>query len=262
MSANAPSPNPLEVAWRVWRAMRVRRPGPTGSAEVSHAGLQPVLDAVAHHGVPGIAEVRPELTAYRTLLAGIDPDTLTRDGALAFWMNLYNAEALAMMLTAHERGAVSVLDLVGGFDDKVIEVAGETLSLTEIEHGKVRRFGDPRVHLAIVCGSLSCPTLHPKPFDGGRVDEQLDRQARHFMAAGGARADRASGTLSLSRVLLWYGGDFARPGRMPSWLPVPKARLLRSVQRWLPGEVASWAAETKPRIRFQPYDWALGCSIS
>jgi hypothetical protein len=57
----------------------------------------------------------------------------------------------------------SVLRMPGAFSAPFVTVAGERLSLDAIEHAKIRRFADPRIHAALVCGSVSCPTLRPPP---------------------------------------------------------------------------------------------------
>ena len=191
----------------------------------------------------------------------VDPDTLSRDGALAFWLNLYNAGALALAADALENGETTVLRIPGAFDTPWVTIAGEPLSLNDIEHGKIRRFGDPRIHAALVCGSASCPTLRYEPF-GDDVGAQLDDQMRSFLAAGGAGVDRDTGTLQLSRIFLWYGGDFVRPRRMPTWLPARRRDLTRAVARWLPPDDADWALASHPTIEFADYDWGLACSIT
>ncbi len=261
MSANVPSPNPLRVAWSVLLAMRVRRPRPSGSAAADHSAFQPVLDAVARRGVAGLEEVGADLAAYLKTLAAIDPDRLGGNEALAFWVNAYNAGALQLAREASIQGAASVLELADAFDRSVLTVAGEDLSLNQIEHGKVRRFADPRVHFALVCGSLSCPTLAAEPFRGPPLDDQLDRRARMFLALGGAQADEEAATLSLSRIFLWFGGDFARPHRMPTWLPASKRKVAAAAAEWMDPAAAAWVEQARPKVRFLPYDWSLGCAI-
>ncbi len=260
MSAN-PQPNPLQVAWSVLRARRVRRPMPDGGGRVAHGELTPVLAAVAAGGAAALPAVRPALDGYRARLHDLDPNTLSRPEALAYWVNLYNAEALALAADAAAGGVASVLRVPGAFDSRHAVVAGEPLSLNDIEHGKLRRLRDPRVHGALVCGSVSCPTLRPEPFTGDRVGEQLDDQMRRFLAAGGAEPDEAAGVLRLSRVFLWYGGDFARPHRMPTFLPAARRRVADALRPWLDPATARWIRARRPRVAFQAYDWGLSCAI-
>ena len=84
-------PNPLQVAWSIVRATRRRRPAPQGTGTMDHTGFRPILDVLAQNGVAALCDVRPDLDTYRESLQTIDPDTLSRDEGLAFWLNLYNA---------------------------------------------------------------------------------------------------------------------------------------------------------------------------
>jgi hypothetical protein len=239
------------------RARRVRRPRPDGRGGVDHAALGEILVAVGARGVPGID--RDAVAAYRAELAGIDPDGLTRDEALAYWLNLYNVGALDLAARTAEAGEPTVLRTPGGFDRPFAVVAGERLSLHDVEHGKIRRFGDPRIHAALVCGSASCPTLRGEPYRGDRIDGQLHDQMTAFLASGGAVV--ADDRLALSRLFLWYGADFVRPHRMPALLPASRSSIAAALLPWLPDEVASPVRAGTVSIGFQSYDWGLACSV-
>jgi hypothetical protein len=239
----------------------MRRPAPDGHGATGHDELAAVLDELRRGGVPALVPLQGKLAEYRTRLETIDPDSLARPEALAYWLNLYNAGALNLAADAFAHGTASVLRVPGGFSRPWATVAGEVLSLDAIEHGKVRRFGDPRIHGALVCGSASCPTLRYEPFDGNRLDQQLTDQMQAFLAGGGAVADRTDNVLLLSRVFLWYGGDFVRPHRMPSWLPGTRRAVAAALHRWLAPEVASWVEQSEPSVGLLPYDWSLACAV-
>jgi len=261
MVRTTPGPNPLGVAWSALRAGAARRPRPGGSAGVDHAALAPILVALRTGGMGALVDLRPALADYRSSLEQVVPDQLSATEALAYWLNLYNAGALDLAAEAAQTVATTVVGVRGGFRRSWATVAGETLSLDGIEHGKVRRLGDPRIHAALVCGSASCPTLRFEPYSGSGVHAQLDNQMRRFLAGGGAAADRNAGMLLLSRILKWYGGDFVHPHRMPTWLPATRRRIVVAITPWLDASVVSWIAETRPGVRFQPYDWALACTV-
>ena len=249
-------PNPVKAAFQILMSLiTVPAPRPDGPGEVDHAGLEPVLTALDRGGLTAAADERSDLELYLKEMAEVDPDALTRDEALAFWINLYNAAAVDLALAAMTAGHDSVLRDPGAFSERRVEVNEMSLSLNDIEHAKIRRFKDPRIHGALVCGSLSCPTLRPEPFTGGDLDSELESQMRRFMNRGGVRRIDDE-TVALSRILLWYGSDFVRPGRMPSFLPVTKSALLRAVTRWMPDDVGHFS-----KAEFQDYDWALGCAV-
>jgi hypothetical protein len=257
----AAQPNPIQVGTAILKARRTTRPMPTGTAALAHDDLAEVLAELEQHGTATLPESRETLLRYRDRLAGIDPRTLIRAEALAYWLNLYNAGALALAADAVAADAESVLRVPGAFNEVWANVNGERLTLNDIEHGKIRRFGDPRIHAALVCGSVSCPTLRLEPY-GGDVDGQLDDQMRSFLASGGAAVDRDAGTLRLSRVFLWYGRDFVVPHRMPTLLPSRRRSIANAVAPWLPPRDADWVWTIRPKIEFAEYDWGLACSIA
>ena len=257
-------PNPITAAWSMLAARRVRRPRPTAaqrSEPIDHALLGRVLADLRQDGVTALPRHRHTLEGYRGQLEAIDPDSLTPNGALAYWTNLYNAGALHLAAEAATRSEATVLRVPGGFRRPWARVAAEDLSLDAIEHGKIRRFGDPRIHGGLVCGSVSCPTLRYEPFTDEDLDDQLDEQMRSFLSGGGAVRDEAAGHLYLSRIFLWFGGDFTRPRRMPTLLPARKEAVADALGTWLDAATESWRLATGPTIAFQPYDWALACAI-
>jgi hypothetical protein len=255
-------PNPLVVGFSVLRSLlTVRSPGPFGKRTTDHRLLGDVLDVIARRGTAGLEEVEDELDAYLERQASLSPNELNRDEALAFWINLYNVGGLALSAVALRNGEDSVLGVPRGFQRKNLSVGGEALSLDDIEHGKLRRFRDPRVHAALVCGSMSCPTLRPEPYSGRLLGKQLDDQIRHFLSAGAISSDRDRGLVRLSRVFLWFGADFVRPTRMPGFLPARSKAILGSLMRWLDADLTTWIEKTEPDVEFQPYDWGLRCLV-
>lgn len=255
-------PNPIVVGWSVLRSLAtVRRPAPFGAGALSHDSLRRPLGRLAGEGSGVLGHLEKDLTVYLDELRGHNPDNLTRDEALAFWINLYNAGALILAGRAQRSDEHSVLGVPGGFQSGFVSVEGENLSLDDIEHGKLRRFGDPRIHAALVCGSVSCPTLRGEPYVGSSLRGQLDDQLRHFLAAGGCSVDRAGRVVRLSRVFLWFGADFVRPHRMPTFLPASRSSVLAALTPWLEPEISDWIASTRPRVEFQSYDWGLRCAV-
>jgi len=254
-------PNPIQVGGAILKARRTRRPMPTGVATLSHDDLARVLGELKQGGITTLPDQGDALARYRDRLGATDPRMLTRVEALAYWINLYNAGALSLAADAVDADADSVLRVAGAFNEGWVTVNGEMLTLNDIEHGKIRRFGDPRIHAALVCGSVSCPTLRYEPY-GGDVEGQLDDQMRSFLASGGAAIDREAGTLRLSRVFLWFGRDFVAPHRMPTILPSRRRSMANALTPWLLPSDAAWVRTTVPKVEFADYDWGLACSIA
>ncbi len=258
----APSPNAIATGLSILKSMlKTARPDPHGTGRADHELLATALRGLAVRGSTGVRDAIDDLTEYTAGSAALDPDALTREEALAYWLNLYNAVGLLAAERAAESELDSILRVPGAFTDAAVTVAGEALSLDAIEHGKIRRFQDPRIHAALVCGAISCPTLRLTPYSGDHLDRELDDQMHHFLAAGGVLYNPARNEISLSRVFSWYGADFVRPGRMPTVLPARRRRVLDALEPWLPGELAESARHESTRIAFQSYDWGLRCSV-
>jgi hypothetical protein len=246
------------------RARRLPSPAPDlhSTITIDHTELGRVLDAFVGSGITSLAESAPVLETYRRSMESVDPDGLDASEALAFWMNLYNAGALRSAGLAFNEDVGSVLRVPGAFSSPWATIGGVELSLDDIEHGKIRRFGDPRIHGALVCGSASCPTLRAEPFTGASLDHQLDDQLRFFISHGGGSLNRADNTVWLSSVFKWYGRDFTSPYSMPNLAPAPPDTLRDTVAYWFGPQDAAYIWSNQPTVVFMPYDWGLGCSVA
>lgn len=220
-----------------------------------------MLERLPADAASALPDADPDLAAYLEAMQAIDPDDLSRPHALAYWLNLYNAAALRLAARTQAAGRPSVMLMPGAFHEPVVTVVEEMLSLDAIEHGKVRRFGDPRVHAGLVCGSVSCPTLRRRPYDNG-VDDQLEEQMRRFLAGGAVVIDKDEARVTMSQIFSWFGSDFARPHRMPTLLPARRTTVLASLAPWLDSETADWISGSEPGIGYERYDWALSCSVA
>jgi len=257
-------PNPAVAAWSMIRARRLQvpTPRPDRATTIDHSDLAWILEACLARGASSLAGNSPALEAYRDSMEKFNPDDLDPAEALAFWVNLYNAGALWTASIAFNEDMGSVLRVPGAFSKPWATVAGHRLSLNDIEHGKIRRYGDPRIHGSLVCGSASCPTLRSEPFTGAELNHQLDDQMRYFISHGGGVVSHESQVVRLSSVFKWYGRDFTSPHTMPNLAPADTSRLRDTVAYWFAPHDAAYIWEHRPKVDFMPYDWGLGCSIA
>jgi hypothetical protein len=127
-------------------------------------------------------------------------------------------------------------------------LAGERISLYDLEHKVLRPLRDPRIHFAIVCASRSCPALRAEAYDAERLDFQLDDQARRFINDPSRnRYDKAAKTAHLSEIFKWFDEDFAAAGSVQKYV----ARYVADP------EIARGLAEETWRIEWIAYDWNL-----
>jgi Protein of unknown function, DUF547 len=190
----------------------------------------------------------------------------TRAARLAYWINAYNALAIAGVVQAWPVSSVRQIGFLPfSFFHKKFVVGGRRMTLDEIE-GILRQRpaptgtgqADPRIHFAIVCASLSCPRLAREAYTPEKVEGQLDRAAREFISdPRNVSIDVAHNRVKLSRIFRWYRGDFAAAvGKQD--LPGEGDPVLRYIRRYAaPAMRRALDALPHPRIDYFPYDWEI-----
>jgi hypothetical protein len=152
---------------------------------------------------PRYAKLIESLSAY-------DTSNLAGNEKLAFYINTYNIFAIKLVIDHQPRN--SIKDIGSWFNpvwQKPVGVlAGKMVSLDKIEHKVLRKMGEPRIHFAIVCASLSCPDLRTEAYSAERIEHQLDEQTKSFLAneQKGLRIDGK--TVYVSKIFDWFSQDF------------------------------------------------------
>ena len=198
---------------------------------------------------------RAALDNYVNELAAQRPSSFARARAFAYWINLYNAATLKVVLARYPVASIrdirseGVLDprgLIGPWRTRLVEVEGRRLSLDDIEHAILRpTFRDPRVHYAINCASIGCPNLAGKAYRGASLEAQLDAGARAYVNSGRGLSI-AGGRLVASRIYQWFAEDFG--GSEPA--------VIAHLRRYAQGDTAK-ALTDGARIAGYAYDWNL-----
>jgi len=222
-----------------------------------HVRLQDAGGRASRVDYAGFARDRAALGAYLAQLARVTPAefaALPRADQMALLINAYNAATIELILTEYPKYA-SIKDYGSLFrsawQKPFVSLLGEMLSLDQIEHGRLRGmrgYGEPRVHFAVNCASISCPMLREEAYVGARLDAQLEEQAIRFLSDRTRnRFEPAARRLALSAIFDWYGGDFAG-GDVLRFLARYEGELGAS-----PGELARGRAD----LEFLDYDWRL-----
>ena len=162
-----------------------------------------------------------ELNKYLAILSGTPPDekTWSKNEQMVFWINAYNAFTIKLITKYYP--LKSIKDIGTGIQIPFVNtpwtvrffyIGNDRMDLDNIEHGRLRKkFDDPRVHMALVCASKSCPILLNEAYDAKRMDEQLAKQATAFLADP-FRNKMSADKPQLSMLFKWYGGDFNKNG--------------------------------------------------
>jgi hypothetical protein len=162
-----------------------------------------------------LAENQGDLDTYLKQLEAlkkIEFNKFSKDEQLAFWINAYNAYTLKLIIKNYP--VKSIKDIGGLFsgpwDQKFIYLMGKNMTLNKIEHGTIRKqFKEPRIHFAVNCASIGCPSLLQEAFVGSKLDTQLETATKNFLANNEKNFyDKSKNTLFMSKIFKWYGGDF------------------------------------------------------
>lgn len=160
----------------------------------------------------------------------------------AFWINAYNISVIGGIID-HEP-VNSPMDIAGFFDRIQYTIAGESLTLNDLEHQRAFKIDqDARLHFALVCAAIGCPVIVPFAYRPEQLDKQLDQRVRSSVVDSRYVDYSASeGIVRLSEIFRWYTSDFGGG----------ENELIDYVNRYRPDPIP--AATT---IRFTQYDWRL-----
>jgi len=155
---------------------------------------------------------RAALQAYLKALEATQVSELPRDAQMAFWINLYNALTVEVVLEAYPVGSIreikNGLFSIGPWGKELVTVEGRELSLNDIEHETLRKqWDDPRIHYAVNCASWSCPNLAARAYTAETLEAMLEEGARDYVNhPRGVWFDQ--GRLQVSSIYRWYKEDF------------------------------------------------------
>lgn len=247
---------PPAEPWDLWTEH-----DPNSVQTIDHAAWERFLVRYLRIGADGVhrvayAEVTPAdragLDAYIDQLAAVPVGAYNRLEQMAYWINLYNALTVRLVLDHYPIASIRDIDdtprpLSGGpWDDPLVEIDGTPVSLNDILHRILRPiFNDPRVHYAVSCAALGCANLQPAPFSGRDLDHQLSKAAMAYVNHPRCVSveDDELGTSSLYR---WYREDFGGSDAavIHHLMGLANPRLAMSLQRF-------------DRLGTDGFDWRL-----
>ena len=207
------------------------------------------VNRVAYGDVDGAG--RSALDNYIRTLTAVSVDTLSRDEQLAYWINLYNALTVKVVLAHYPVDTIRDIDISpglfsdGSWDKKLIEIDSEPMSLNDIEHRILRpTWRDPWIHYAVNCASIGCPNLQRSAFTGATAGKMLEDAAHAYIN------DRRGVSVEDSRVVVssiyaWFTDDFGGD----------VAGAIAHLKRYVSPEVAS-ALDEADNLE-DAYDWTL-----
>jgi hypothetical protein len=212
-------------------------------------------DILAHHvdaqgrvDFSGLVKDRAGLDEVVKFIAAVDPASSperfpTPNARLAYYLNAYNALAMYGVLDAGVPKRFGWFGRIRFFVLRKFTMGGRAISLYRLENSVIRPLGDPRVHFALNCMSVSCPRLPQSAFTANALDEQLAAAAREFVAEK-RNVDVEDGRKELrtSGIFKFYTKDFLAQ--------VPSLAAYINQYRLSP-------VPTDYKIVFDNYDWSI-----
>jgi hypothetical protein len=197
---NAQNPAQIDFAvWHTFLATYVEAHHPSGMHRLRYASVS--------------AEDRQALQHFIAVLQTVAISTYHQQEQQAFWINLYNALTVSVVLAHYPVASLRDIRLSGLFSTgpwhaKLVTIEGEKVSLDDIEHRIVRPlWKDNRLHYALNCASLGCPNLAPVAYTSANLAQLLEQGARAYInhPRGVFCQDD---TCIVSSIYVWFQEDF------------------------------------------------------
>lgn len=143
-------------------------------------------------------------------LSNVDLNSFNSSEKLAFYINAYNLLIINKII---EKFPVeSPTSIPGFFDIKKHRIAGEKLTLNDLENNKIRTYNDSRIHFVLVCAALGCPKLGNFSFTPDKLEQQLTQQTK--LALNDPDFIKTDGNMvELSEIFKWYRQDFGKSNK-------------------------------------------------
>jgi hypothetical protein len=216
-------------AWDRFLSLYVVANDPSGINRVRYQSVTP--------------EDRKALKGYLQELQAITVSNYNRDQQKAYWINLYNAATVDLILGRFPLGSIRDINISPGllargpWGAKLLSVEGEKLSLDDIEHRILRPiWKDNRIHYALNCASLGCPNLQRAAYTAANAEDLLEHGAREFINHARGVAIQ-HGRLRVSSIYVWFQEDFGgdAEGLMEHWQQYANPRLADALSKYSGG---------------------------
>lgn len=150
------------------------------------------------------------------------------DQKKAFWINIYNA--FVQLSLSENPDLFTAENRSQFFSEPRVKIAGEFLSLDDIEHGIIRKSRvkwslgylrkwfrpkwerqlrvdevDWRIHFALNCGAISCPPI--AIYSAENINKELDYMSKTYLKEQTTYNEETK-TAKTVALMSWFRGDF------------------------------------------------------
>ena len=214
---------PKAILWEHWIIQ-----DPESTITVDHSPWDAFLKTYIIKGSDGINRVayskvteadKISLARYIGNLANIPVTKLARSEQLPYWINLYNALTVQVVLDNYPTDSIKDIDISPGifsdgpWDKKLVTIEQEEVSLNDIEHRILRPiWKDPRIHYAVNCASIGCPNLMDQAYTNENSQDLLEKGAHDYINHPRGVAIEGN-KLIVSSIYVWFAEDFGGTDR-------------------------------------------------
>ena len=246
--------------WEYWQ-----RNDPSSEIRVDHSAWDRFLQSYLVQGNGEVNRVRyaqvtpadqSKLEEYIRKLEQTPVSRLQRVEQKAFWINLYNALTVKVVLDHYPVKSIRDIDISPGlfsngpWGKKLVRVENQDVTLDDIEHRILRPiWKDPRVHYGVNCASIGCPNLQPVAYTRENTEYLLDKGAREYInheRGAGFENDR----LVVSSIYSWFEVDFGDN----------EAGVISHLKKFALPELQK-RLDSVNRIADTRYDWTLNDAV-
>lgn len=195
------------------------------------------------------------LAGYIANLSGISISQYNRDEQLAYWINLYNALTVQLILDHYPVDSIRDIKIspglfvIGPWNASLVSIEDENLTLNDIEHRILRPiWRDPRIHYVLSCASIGCPNLRDRAYPSSAMDGLLDQAATAYVNDPRG-VSIVNGKVSVSKIYDWFISDFGGSEKS----------VLRHIKQFAKPQLAARLREIG-KLSGEHYDWSINAT--
>jgi len=252
---------PQDQSWERWAAHN-----PNSDLQINHQPWADFLRSYRRTNSDGAVQMayrdvaqadRRALNRYIEALGATPVSTLNKQEQMAYWVNLYNAVTIQVVLEHYPVNSIRRIEfgrsfvpsfLVddGPWGEELVTVEGIPLSLDNIEHRILRPlFREARIHYVLNRAAIGSPDLMAEPLNSRRLNSQFNAAARTYVnSRRGVQVD--GNRAGVSSVYTWFREDFGGS----------EDAVLVHLSNYADPELRR-ALQRVSRVRDQGFDWDL-----
>jgi hypothetical protein len=230
--------------------------------ETKYADLLTKYVKDARVDYPALTANRADLDEYLKAVGAVsksDFDAASKEARMAYLVNAYNAYTIQTIVenfpkpVKNDGGLFStgnsIKQIKGAWNSGKHKTALGDITLDGIEHENLRKsYETPLLHMALVCASKGCPPLRAEPYFADKLNDQLEDQARTYLASEHGLVVTGD-AIKVSSIFKWFKDDFTKK----------YGTALDFVTKYAPDARRPIVEEAikKGRFDYLEYDWTL-----